>query len=338
MAKPAQWTFDKTQLAPAFEAIYDKAAAVIPIWEGTGTTVTDLKSGATGTIVSNGGDGLGPDWATDAEGVHLTFPGDAATTGRYIDFNGTALTGLTYDEATVVGVVRTLGQTLTDDGLFWRHEKSTTPLASVTNGFTDDAGQVGKVRFFVEGDGVFEPVYSNTNVNDGNVHTIIGRRQGEANEVSVDGGAFVSAPANTIPAWTADQGPFIGDDPGATEQWEGPIYAVYAFTTALTDTEKDTIANDPYGLIRQSTGLQLSVTFADNTINETGVTYVIWDNPDPSVGSVVQSGTDAQIANGQVNLPITAPSLTVGQSVHLMLRKGTTPASAWTGVRAVESA
>lgn len=257
MAKPQQWAFDKTQIDPTYEAIFDKATAVIPLWEDGGTTVEDLVTGETLTIVENSG---GPSWATDSEGVHLNFPDGQNANGRYIDFAGTSFIGQTWGpDVTMVAVARPSTAGVVDDGTLVAQVEGSDPTDSTQFhdfAISDDPGNIGQVRFKAQIIGGGDPniqTYSSNAYEDGARHVFTFRRTGDVLIGDVDDTDRTSDSNTdfTTESFVTDH-LFIGDIPNDTEGFDGDIYAVYLFRdTALTDTEITALNDDPYGLFRE---------------------------------------------------------------------------------------
>lgn len=249
MAKPTKpASFDKTTLDPTYEALYDKAAFVIPLWENAGSTPEELKTGELGSIIDGPGDGLGPNWGSDAEGVYLEWPGDQNTTGggRWVEWTGPAMSGNTYDDLTLYAVVRPESG-ITDDGVIV--SLNTAQSTNATDiAITDDANFVGYARGATSNP-TYTPVYGNVSITDASVHTVIGRRSGTNIEVASDNVSFNVVDSGETASFTNDYGVILGDNVNNSEQFKGRVYAVYAFDTPLTNAEIQSLNTNPYGII-----------------------------------------------------------------------------------------
>lgn len=238
-------TFDKTALTATYEAIFDKAAFVIPFAEGSGTTVKDLVSGTDCNIVNGLSDGQGPSWDTDAEGVHLSWPN--TNQDRYVDLSPLSLG--TVDDITLFAVVRPDDVTLSDDGYIWYYPVSGPGIALVSIAVADDPGFVGDARLFFDDDsGAADDRVYGAPIVDGNVHTLLGTRSGSTVRIRVDG-AEASENAVGTSTLAADDGPYIGCDPGGGEQFVGDMYLLVGFMQTLTSQEESDLEANKYGLI-----------------------------------------------------------------------------------------
>lgn len=245
MAKPTlNASFDATNLPADYKALWDKALAVIPLWEGSGSTVTDLKSGAVGTLEGNAA------WGSDAEGVFIDMPDVNAT--DHIDFSGTALGGLTLDNLTMVVVCRpSAGEGSQDDGYLVALGPYGAANVKFSLAVADDAGYVGYPRMNYAGINAFRDL----DVSDNTVRVIGGRWDGSTGDLDAYAGGALSLTqvdsGVTAPITISDNSVYLFNYPGNTEQFRGDGFAVYLFEAVLTPTELGLIDADPYGLFRE---------------------------------------------------------------------------------------
>lgn len=318
MAKPTPWAFDKTELSSAHESIFDKATAVIPLWENSGMTVTDLKSGATGQIVDGPGDGLGPSWGTDVEGVHLSWPDTQEASGRYVEFSGTALNGLFWGNTTIVAVARPRGVPADDGDFVNVLLEGANESQYIKLGVRDDSGDEGHSRFRIRSDDgqatLNAAQYSTVPHADGTVRVFAARRDASVPEIQlrVDGvleGTTAETGTDAGVAVEEKNGIFLGDTPGLTEQLYGGLYAVYLFhDVALSDAELSVLEQDPYGLFRQQQGRPPAVSDLSGA-GATGAVTCTWTTSNPAADDLSSEELHRTTTKGLVPTPGDATTL-----------------------------
>ncbi len=189
------------------------------------------------------------------------FPGNPWVPGKFgsaLEFDGSNdyinlsshMSPFTYNDMTVMAWYKSASSSNPDDQYVFSH--NTNPETDfVTFGLTDDAGQVGKMRFgFEKNSGGDQFVYSSSVVVNQQWQHIVGVRENGRVKLYVNGVLETDAADGTSgPITISGEGPFIGDWPGNTEQVFGTLddFKFYNYARTPAQIIEDMNAGHPVG-------------------------------------------------------------------------------------------
>ena len=172
-----------------------------------------------------------------SHGYHGSQNGNNDITGKIAeaqDFDGindyidiSSMNPQTYDDFTISAWYKSANTSVSDDEYLFVHKKSGVGETQILFGPTDDAGQTDNLRLLIEVNGGGNHwYYSGPDIVDQQWHYVVGVRDGNRIKMYVDGIERVDTAdldSGDSLAIDSGSGPYIGDDPGDTEQVDGMI-------------------------------------------------------------------------------------------------------------------